>query len=89
MPGNSAYIPIFFKLLYFCFQADSIGFVGQKHKWAVTQLLIKGNNKTHETMLNNLANSIYLLGKYYTYDDFTKKKKFVKLIFFYKNVFYI
>ena len=48
--------------VYFCFQADSIGFAGQKHKWAVTQLLIKGNNKTHETMLNNLANSIYLLG---------------------------
>ena len=48
--------------VYFCFQADSIGFAGQKHKWAVTQLLIKGNSKTHETMLNNLADSIYLLG---------------------------
>ena len=63
--------------VYFCFQADSIGFVGQKHKWAVTQLLIKGNNKTHETMLNNLANSIYLLGKYYMTIS-RKKNYFVK-----------
>ena len=44
------------------FQVDSLEFVGQKHKWLVTQLLIKGQSKTHETLLNNLASSIYLIG---------------------------
>ena len=49
-----------FKFLFF--QVDSHEFAGQKHKWLVTQLLIKGHHKSYETMLNNLAKSIYLLG---------------------------
>ena len=46
------------------FQVDSLEFPGQKHKWLLTQLLLKGKNKAHETLLDDLAKSLYLLGKY-------------------------
>ena len=45
------------------FQVDSLEFPGQKHKWLLTQLLLKGKNKAHETLLDDLAKSLYLLGK--------------------------
>ena len=46
------------------FQVDSLEFPGQKHKWLLTQLLLKGKNKAHETLLDDLAKSLYLLGRY-------------------------
>ena len=46
------------------FQVDSLEFPGQKHKWLLTQLLLKGKNKAHETLLDDLAKSLYLLGKH-------------------------
>ena len=48
---------------YIQFQVDSLEFPGQKHKWLLTQLLLKGKNKAHETLLDDLAKSLYLLGK--------------------------
>ena len=36
-------------------QVDSVEFPGQKHRWIVTQILMKGKKKTHCTMLDNLA----------------------------------
>ena len=33
----------------------------QRHKWVVTQLLIKGSNKSHQTLLNDLARAAHLL----------------------------
>ena len=54
-----------FSLMKNCilFQVDSLEFPGQKHKWLLTQLLLKGKNKAHETLLDDLAKSLYLLGK--------------------------
>ena len=45
------------------FQVDSLEFPGQKHKWLLTQLLLKGKNKAHETLLDDLAKALYLLGE--------------------------
>ena len=52
------------------FQVDSLEFPGQKHKWLLTQLLLKGKNKAHETLLDDLAKSLYLLGKHKKYNTF-------------------
>ena len=49
-------------VLVLCFQVDSVEFPGQKHRWLLTQILIKGNEKSRLTMLNNLANCLYLIG---------------------------
>ena len=43
---------------------DSLEFPGQKHTWILTQLLIKGKEKSYNTMLDNLANCLYLIGKW-------------------------
>ena len=44
------------------FQVDSHEFPGQKHRWLLTQLLLKGQIKAHETLLDDLAKALYLIG---------------------------
>ena len=44
-------------------QVDSLELPGQKHKGLLTQLLLRGKNKAHEKLLDDLAKSLYLLGK--------------------------
>lgn len=43
------------------FEVDSLEFPGQKHRWILTQLLIKGKTKSHSTLLDDLANALYLM----------------------------
>lgn len=37
------------------FEVDSINFPGQKHRWKLSQLLQKGTENSHDSLLNDLA----------------------------------
>ena len=45
------------------FEVDSREFPNQKHKWALSQFLIKGKHKSHQTLLKDLARALHLLSK--------------------------
>ena len=46
------------------FEVDSREFPNQKHMWALSQFLIKGKNKSHETLLKDLARALHLLSEF-------------------------
>jgi hypothetical protein len=45
------------------FEVDSVRFPGQKHRWLLSQVLIKGKQKTRETMRNDIAKALYFVGE--------------------------
>ncbi len=44
------------------FEVDSVRFPGQKHKWLISQLLLKGKEKIKNTQRDDLANALYFVG---------------------------